>query len=173
MQSGLGGTLSIDAPSKGLWRRGGKSCVPAASATNRLCLSQLSCGQQEGQQWMDALSTCWGCCGEWLTQGQQGLGQFVQQMPPPVWNTSFLKKKMTSFELVSVNCKIKMTAANSLAALFYSGIALGKIHISEGFFDSLEWAGWNRRGQWQLQWPSQGTLKFSASALQQPDDIFH
>lgn len=32
-----------------------------------------------------------------------------------------------------------MAAANSLTALFYSGIALGKIHIFRRFFDSLEW----------------------------------
>lgn len=52
-----------------------------------------------------------------------------------------LLKKKTSFEPASVSCKIKMTAANAVIALFYSGIAPGKIHIFRRFFDTLEWAG--------------------------------
>lgn len=54
----------------------------------------------------------------------------------------FLRKKNpTSFELASINCKTKITATNFVTALFYSGIALGKIHIFRRFFDTLEWAG--------------------------------
>lgn len=51
----------------------------------------------------------------------------------------FLKKKLLLNLLLSA--AVKMTAANAVIALFYSGIAPGKIHIFRRFFDTLEWAG--------------------------------